>query len=168
DGRDLAQEPAAESAAFGGEASALVIGQPEASARQLAFEDSVLRHEVLDDVVLVAIDPSGEDHQQHLQGGGGGNHSPILPCPTTDHPWGPRPNIRTIRGKQRTPALWADLAVYALAGVRGEEVGAYRTHLAVLRHGLILRLVLGDLGSLAEETTRRHDHQGQGGRAQDL
>jgi hypothetical protein len=35
------------------------------------------------DVLLVAIDPPGEGHEQHLQGGEVGYHSPILPCPTT-------------------------------------------------------------------------------------
>ncbi|HVI86278.1 MAG TPA: hypothetical protein VNA86_13255, partial [bacterium] len=49
----------------------------------LSLEDPVLLHQVLDDVLSVAIDPSGEGHKQDLQGGGVGNHSPILPCPTT-------------------------------------------------------------------------------------
>src|SRR5262249_43617625 len=85
DGRALPQEPSAESSACGGEVPALVIGQPEAAARPLSFEDSVLRHEVLDDVMLVAVDPSGEGHQQHLQGGNIRRHGPILPCPTLAH-----------------------------------------------------------------------------------
>ena len=80
EGRDLAQEPSAESAAFGGKAAALVIGQPEAAARQLPLEDSVLRHEVLNDVLLVAIDPSGEGHEQYLQGVEVDSHRPILPA----------------------------------------------------------------------------------------
>jgi hypothetical protein len=61
-----------------------VIGQAEAAARQLVPENPVLLDQVLDDMLLVAIDPSGEGHKQDLQGAGGGNHSPILPCPTTD------------------------------------------------------------------------------------
>jgi hypothetical protein len=83
DGRDLPQDPSTETAALRGQASALVIGQPDA-ARQLPFEDPVLHHEVLDDALLVAIEPSGERYQQHLQGRRVGNHSPILPCPPTD------------------------------------------------------------------------------------
>jgi hypothetical protein len=49
---------------------------------------------------------SGEDHQQDLQGGGVGHHSPILPCPTTDRRGGhlgrifgrysPEPIARTV------------------------------------------------------------------------
>ena len=57
-----------------------LIGQPEAAARQLPLEDSVLRHEVLNDVLLVAIDPSGEGHEQYLQGVEVGSHGPILPA----------------------------------------------------------------------------------------
>ena len=77
------QEPAAESAAFGGEASALVIRQPEASPLYLLLQDAVLLHHVLDDVVLVAVEPPCDGHEQHLQGIEVGNHSPILPYPTT-------------------------------------------------------------------------------------
>jgi hypothetical protein len=32
-----------------------------------------------DDVLVVAVDPSGEGHEQHLQGGDIGRHGPILP-----------------------------------------------------------------------------------------
>jgi hypothetical protein len=31
-------------------------------------------------VLLVAIDPSGEGHEQHLQGVDIGRHGPIVPC----------------------------------------------------------------------------------------
>src|SRR5262249_3623930 len=70
-----------EALAFRGEASALVIGQSEAAPFQLPLEDPILRHEVLDDVLLVAIDPSGEDHEQHLQRVNIGHHESILPRP---------------------------------------------------------------------------------------
>src|SRR5262249_58956833 len=76
--------PATERSAFGGEAAALGIGQLEAAACQLPLEDPVFLHQVFNDVLLVAIDPTGEGHQQHLQGGEVGNHSPILPCATMD------------------------------------------------------------------------------------
>src|SRR5262249_28322292 len=64
DRRHPSQDPPTESLAFGGEASALVIGQAEAAARQLAPENPVLFDQVLDDLLLVAIDPSGEGHKQ--------------------------------------------------------------------------------------------------------
>jgi hypothetical protein len=80
DGRDLPQDPAIESATFRGEASALIVGQPGAPPRQLASEDPVLLHEVLDHVLLMAVDPAREGHEQHLQAGDIGRHGPIVPC----------------------------------------------------------------------------------------
>jgi hypothetical protein len=46
------------------ETATLVILQPQAVALQLLSENAVLFYEVLDDVLLVAIDPSGEGHEQ--------------------------------------------------------------------------------------------------------
>ena len=80
DGRDLPQDPSAESATFRREASALVVGEPEAAPLHLLLEDAVFLHQVLDDVLLVAVDPSREGHEQHLQGVDIGRHGPILPC----------------------------------------------------------------------------------------
>src|SRR5262249_7079922 len=101
DGRDLPQEPSAESATFHRKASALVVGQPEAAAIHLLLEDTVLLHQVLNNVLLVAVDPSREGQEQHLQGVEIGSHPPILLCPTTNYVAGltARPNIRTLRGR---------------------------------------------------------------------
>jgi hypothetical protein len=63
EGGDLPQQPAPESAAFGGEAAALLVGQPEAAPVQLPLEDPVLLHQVFDDVLLVAVDPTREGHE---------------------------------------------------------------------------------------------------------
>ena len=60
--------------------SALVVGQPEEVTLPLSLEDPVLLHQVLDDVLSVAIDPSGEGHEQYLQGVEVGSHGPILPA----------------------------------------------------------------------------------------
>jgi hypothetical protein len=79
EGGDLAQEPSPESAAFGGETSALVVGEPEAAALQPPLEDPVLLDQVFDDVLLVAVDPTCEGHEQHLQGVDIGHHGPIIP-----------------------------------------------------------------------------------------
>ena len=68
DGRDLPQDPSAESATVRREASALVVGEPGAAPLHLLFQDAVFRHQVLDDVLLMAVDPSREGHEQHLQG----------------------------------------------------------------------------------------------------
>jgi len=46
------------------EATALIVGQPDAPPLQLLPEDAVLLHEVLDDLLLVAVDPSSEGHEQ--------------------------------------------------------------------------------------------------------
>jgi hypothetical protein len=43
--------------ALRGEASAPVVGQPEAAPLQLRLEDAVFLDQVFDDVLLVAIDP---------------------------------------------------------------------------------------------------------------
>src|SRR5439155_25420828 len=43
--------------------SALVVGQPDAPPLQLLPKDAVLLHEVLDDLLLVAVDPSSEGHE---------------------------------------------------------------------------------------------------------
>jgi hypothetical protein len=78
-GRDLPQEPAAESSAFRREASALVISQPEAAPFQLPLEDPVLFHQIFDDLLLVAVDPSRERYEQHLQRVEVGSHGRIVP-----------------------------------------------------------------------------------------
>jgi hypothetical protein len=75
------QDPATESLALGREAAALIVGQPEAPPLQLFLEDAVLLHQVLDDLLLVAVDPSGAGHKQQPQGGEVGRHRSILPCP---------------------------------------------------------------------------------------
>jgi uncharacterized peroxidase-related enzyme len=79
-GRDLPQDPSTEALALRGEASALVVGQPEAASLQLPLEDAVFLDQVFDDVLLVAIDPSGEGHEQHLQGVDISRHGSIVPC----------------------------------------------------------------------------------------
>jgi hypothetical protein len=65
--------------ALRGEVSALVVGQPKAAPLQLFLEDPVLLHQVLDDVLLVTVDPTREGHEPQPQGREGGLHCPILP-----------------------------------------------------------------------------------------
>jgi len=80
DDRHLPQDPATEWLALRREAPTLIVGQPDAPPLQLLPEDAVLLHEVLDDLLLVAVDPSSEDHEQQPQGREVGCHRPILPC----------------------------------------------------------------------------------------
>jgi hypothetical protein len=108
DGRDLSQDPAAGPAPLRREASTLIVAQPEAASRQLPLEDPVLLYQVFDDVLLVTVNPTRERHQQHLQQGVVGNHSPIVPCPTTDR-WGAtlRPaEFRTVGEASGAPTSW--------------------------------------------------------------
>jgi len=66
---DLPQDAPTEALAFRREASALVVRQPEAAPLQLLSVDAVLLPEVLDDLLLVAVDPSREGHEQQSHGG---------------------------------------------------------------------------------------------------
>ncbi len=59
--------------------------QPDASRLQLVPEDAVLLDEVLDDLLLVAVDPSSDDHEQQPHGLKIGCHTPILPTTCTRH-----------------------------------------------------------------------------------
>ena len=99
DGRHLPQDPATEALALRREPSALVVGQPNAPPRQLLLENAVLLHQILDDLLLVAVDPSSEGHEQQPQGGEVGRHRPILQRLILAHVQGrARPSIRTLRG----------------------------------------------------------------------
>jgi hypothetical protein len=70
----------AESATFHREASALIVGEPEAAPFRLLLEDAAFHHQVLDHVLLVAVDPSREGHKQYRQRGKVGRQGSILPC----------------------------------------------------------------------------------------
>jgi hypothetical protein len=60
------QEPSAQPMPLRREPAALVVRQSEALALQLLSENVVLLYEVLDEVLLVAVNPSGERHEQQL------------------------------------------------------------------------------------------------------
>ena len=62
------------------EAAALVVSQPDAPPLQLILKDTVLLNQVLDQVLVVAIDPSSQGHEQKPQGQKIGRYRPILPC----------------------------------------------------------------------------------------
>ena len=64
------------------------IGQPKAAPLDLRLEDTVLLHQVLDNMLLVAVDPTREGHEQHLHGVEIGRHRPILPGLTPERVWG--------------------------------------------------------------------------------
>ncbi len=66
DRRHVAQELSTERLAFHREPSSLVIGEAETLATELAFEDAVLLDEVINDILLVTVDPAGDGDQKEL------------------------------------------------------------------------------------------------------
>ena len=67
-----------DSRALHGEPSALFVGQAETALAELLAEDAVLLEEILDDVVLMAVDPAGEREEKEPQRVGRGRHGAEL------------------------------------------------------------------------------------------
>jgi hypothetical protein len=67
-GADLSEEPAAKDLGFDCQASALIVVEQDASLDELLPEDLVFGAQVVDDLLLLAIDPTGEDEEQKLPG----------------------------------------------------------------------------------------------------
>jgi hypothetical protein len=88
DRRDLPQDPSAESATLRREASAVVVGQLEVAPLHPRLEGAGVLCQVLDDVWLLAVDPSRAGHAQHLQGVKIDHHRPILLGLTPERVWG--------------------------------------------------------------------------------
>ena len=59
----------AERLAFDCQATPLVIGKAETPVAELFAEDAVLGLEVVDHVLLVAVDPAGDEQDEELEGG---------------------------------------------------------------------------------------------------
>jgi hypothetical protein len=68
DGRNLSQNLATESLALHRQAAALAVSQPGTPPPQLLPKDAVLLNQIVDHVLLVAIDPSSEGQKQQPQG----------------------------------------------------------------------------------------------------
>ncbi len=68
DRRHVAQDLSTERLAFHREPSSLVIGEAETLATELAFEDAVLLDEVINHILLMAVDPSSDGDQKELPG----------------------------------------------------------------------------------------------------
>jgi hypothetical protein len=75
DSRDFIEHPSNESLSFDRELPPLVVIQQNPFAGFFS-EHPILRHQVLDDVLLLAIDPAGEDQEQQLPGLQNGLHVP--------------------------------------------------------------------------------------------
>src|SRR5258705_1953185 len=61
----------------GGQSSPVVIGQPQASATELAAKQAVLFHQVGKNFSFASVEPTGEGEQQKLEGRDV-DHSPSL------------------------------------------------------------------------------------------
>jgi hypothetical protein len=65
--RHLRQQPTPQSRAADGQAPPVVVGEPQTLVLQQRPEHAVLFAEVLDDVVLFALEPAEEGHDEELQ-----------------------------------------------------------------------------------------------------
>ena len=66
DGGEFVEHPAAEDLAFDGEPASLVVVEEYSFLSELLPEYLILSEEVLDGVLLPAIDPAGEDEEQQV------------------------------------------------------------------------------------------------------
>jgi len=69
---DLAEHLAAQQLALHGKAPALFVGQARPTATKLLSEDAVLFEQVVDGLLLLAVDPAGEHQQEEVENGGNG------------------------------------------------------------------------------------------------
>ena len=60
------QLPAAEDFSLDGQSSPLIIAEQDPFPAELFFEYGVLGSQILDDFLLLAIDPTGKDHDEQL------------------------------------------------------------------------------------------------------
>ncbi len=72
---DAGENAPTEDLALRCESAALVIRESESSPAELFLQDAVLLHEVLDNLVLVAIDPAGERGEEELKREEVGHHA---------------------------------------------------------------------------------------------
>jgi hypothetical protein len=68
DRRDHLEHAATKSLALHGETTAFVVGEAKSLSLELALQDSVLLDQVVDDVLLMAIEPAGEGYDEELPG----------------------------------------------------------------------------------------------------
>jgi len=64
----LGEKLAAEDFGFDGQTSALIVIEQDAPFAELLPEDLVFGAQVVDDLLLLAIDPTGEDEEQKVSG----------------------------------------------------------------------------------------------------
>src|SRR5262249_45427821 len=67
DRRELAQQPSAERPGLRGEPTTLIVREAQASRSKLLAQDAVLFLQIVDDVALLLVDPTGERDQDELQ-----------------------------------------------------------------------------------------------------
>ena len=66
---DLSETTSSEDLAFHGQSALLVVGEANASRAVCRAQDPVLLQQVLDDVLLLSIDPAGEEQEEEGERG---------------------------------------------------------------------------------------------------
>ena len=79
DARDLGQELSAERLSLDREPSPLLVGESDSAAAELFAKEPVLLDEVVDDGLLLAVDPSREEEQEEGERGRQGGHEGRVP-----------------------------------------------------------------------------------------
>ena len=79
---NLRQDPPADALALRGEAPTLFVREPEPPPIELLLEDEVLLDEVLQDLLLPAVEQACEREHQESQGKDLGRHQAIVPATT--------------------------------------------------------------------------------------
>ena len=65
---ELSKQPAPEYLALDRQSTALFIVEQDSSLTEFFFEDSILGHQMLDDILLFAVDPTRENDETELPG----------------------------------------------------------------------------------------------------
>ena len=71
---DFIQQPAADDLGFHGESYPLFVSEPKPLASELVLENTVLRDELVDERLLIAVKPAGQGDNQKVEGLDDGIH----------------------------------------------------------------------------------------------
>ena len=85
EGGDVTKAPAGKSAGFGRQQSSLGVCKPQTPWAQMFPQDAVFLPKVIDDILLLPIDPTGERYEDELPGDG--CHGPMLAQMRPDDFW---------------------------------------------------------------------------------
>jgi hypothetical protein len=103
EGGDLAQRPTAHSEGAHREPSPVVIGQAQTPPAQLPPQEAILFEQVRECLPLSALEPAGQDHQQHVECSGVDHEPEVI----SRHECAPFTTGRPSRGTVRAQVSWA-------------------------------------------------------------